>query len=139
MMKEQVQVDVQVVRVLIVDDFVAWHSLIRTQLKNDQKWQIVGTAQDGLDAIQKVTDLRPDLVLMDIRLPKLNGIEAAREIRKLAPQAKMIFLSSNTDPGVVEAALDTGCLGFIPKWRIAECLLAGMESVLIGQQFILFD
>ena len=137
--KEQVEVEISTVRVLIVDDFVELHSLIKTHLEHEAKWEIVGSALDGLDAIQKAVDLRPDLVLLDIHLPKLNGIEAARQIRELVPRARILFLSSNTHQDVVEAALNAGGLGYIPKWKIAECLLPGMQSVLEGQPFILFD
>ena len=130
---------VPVVRILIVDDFTPWHSLIKTRLEYEPQWQIVGSALDGLDAIQKTINLQPDLVLMDIYLPKLDGLEAARQIRELVPQTKIIFISSNGHLDVVEAALNAGGLGYIPKWKIAECLVAGMESVLLGQSFILFD
>lgn len=127
------------VRVLVVDDFAPWHSLIKTQLEHEPEWQIIGSAMNGVDAIQKATDLQPDLVLMDIHLPRLNGIEAARQIRALVPQVKIIFLSSNTHPDVIEAALNAGGLGYIPKAKIAECLLPGMKSVLAAQPFIIFD
>lgn len=138
-LKEQVEVKVSEVRVLIVDDFAPWHSLIKTQLELETEWRIIGSALDGLDAVQKTAELLPDLVLMDIHLPKMNGIEAARQIRAMIPQAKIIFLSSDTDPGVIEAALSAGGLGYISKAKIAECLLRGMKSVLAGQPFILFD
>jgi len=136
---EQLEVNIAVVRVLIVDDFAPWHSLIKTQLEHEPKWQIIGSALDGLDAVQKTRDLQPDLLLMDICLPKLNGIEAARQIRELVPEAKIIFLSSNMHPDVAEAALNAGGLGCIPKWNVAECLVPGIESVLAGQPFILFE
>jgi len=93
-----------VVRVLVVDDYETFRRLVCSFLEDEQGVQIVGEASDGLEAIQKVKDTQPDVILLDISLPKLNGIEAARQIRKITPECKIIFLSLERDPEVVRAA-----------------------------------
>src|SRR5208337_3233841 len=92
-------------RILLVDDFERWRSFVASLLQKCPEWQIVGEASDGLEAIQKAEELRPDLIVLDLGLPKLNGIEAARQIRKLAPESKIIVLSQESSADVVQAAL----------------------------------
>ena len=79
------------------------------------KFQVIGEASDGSEAVQKAEDLKPDLILLDIGLPKLNGIEAAGTIRQVSPSSKIIFLSQNNDRDIVQAALSTGGLGYVRK------------------------
>ncbi len=88
------------VRVLIADDFDLWKGFVIARLQERRDLQIVGFASDGVQAVQKAEELQPDLILLDMMLPKLNGIEAARQIRKVAPQAKILFVSSEIRPGV---------------------------------------
>ena len=76
--------------------------------------KVIAEASDGLEAVQKSEELKPDLVLLDIGLPKLNGIEAARRIRQLSPNSKIIFLSQVNDSEIVQAGLSTGALGYVP-------------------------
>ena len=93
-------------------------------------------AVDGPEAIQKAEELKPDLIVLDIGLPKLNGIEAARRIRQLSPSSKIIFLSQNNDLDVVRAALSTGALGYVCKTDARSELLLAVEAVLRGKQFV---
>jgi len=86
--------------------------------------------------VQKAGELEPDLILMDIRLPGLSGIEAALQIQKLAPQSAILFLSQDSDPDVVHAALSAGGRGYILKSKVARDLVAGMEAVLGGKCFV---
>ena len=74
-------------------------------------WQIIAETSDGSEAVQKAADLKPDLILLDIGLPKLNGIEAARQIRQRSPSSKIIFLSQNSDLDIVRAAFEHGRVG----------------------------
>jgi DNA-binding NarL/FixJ family response regulator len=103
------------VRVLTVDDFEAWRCLVRSTLKKNSGFQIIGEVSDGLEAVQKAEELKPDLIVLDIGLPTLNGIEAGRQIRKLSPKSKILFLSENHSPAVAKAALDTGASGYVVK------------------------
>lgn len=123
-------------RVLIVDDFDPWLGFVVQLLRQQPHVRIVGFASDGLEAIQKAEEFQPDLILLDIGLPKLDGIEAARQIRKFVPKAKLLFLSSNSDPDVVRAAFLAGGQGYVLKSDAEEALLPGIEAVLLGKQFV---
>jgi CheY-like chemotaxis protein len=107
-------------------------------LEKRPEFQIVGQASDGLEAIQKAAMLQPDLVLLDIGLPKLNGLRAAEQIRRLAPRSKILFLSQEFSLDVVQHALDLGALGYLHKTRAGELLLA-IDSVLAGRQYVSTD
>jgi len=125
-----------VVRVLLVDDFDPWRSFVIEHLDDHPHVRVLGCASDGLEGLQKAEELQPDLILLDISLPKLNGIELARKVRKLVPKAKILFLSSNADPDVVRAAFCAGGAGYVLKSDAGGALLAGMEAVLLGKQFV---
>ena len=94
------------VRILVVDDYESFRRFVCSTLERRPNLQIIGEASDGLEAVQKAGELKPDLIVLDIGLPKLNGIEAARRIRQLAPNSKIVFLTQNNDLDVVRAALD---------------------------------
>ena len=123
-------------RILLVDDFEHWRRFVASLLQKHAEWQIVGEASDGLEAIQKAEELRPDLILLDLSLPKLNGIEAARRIRTLTPESKIIFLSQESSADVVQAALSFGAQGYVVKIRAGSDLLAAVEAVLECRQFV---
>ena len=91
---------------------------------------------DGLEAVQKAEELRPDLIVLDIGLPKLNGIEAARRIRQVSPNSKIVFLTMDNSPDVAQAALSTGAQGYVHKARAQSDLLPAIDAVLRGEQFV---
>jgi DNA-binding NarL/FixJ family response regulator len=124
------------VRVLVVDDFELWQTFVHMRLDKEPNLHVIGIAVDGLDAVRKAEELQPDLILLDISLPKLNGLEAARQIGKVAPKSKVLFLSGESDLDVVRGALGTGALGYVLKLDAALDLLAGIESVLLGRRFV---
>jgi len=97
---------------------------------------VVDQACDGLEAVTKAVELRPDLILLDIGLPEQNGLLAARQIRKFAPESKILFLSEDSDPEIVQEALDLGASGYVAKMAVARELVAATEAVLRGEQFI---
>jgi DNA-binding response OmpR family regulator len=100
------------------------------------EWQIIFEASDGSEAVQKAKELTPDLVLLDIGLPKLNGIEAARQIRQLSPNSKIIFLSQENSIDVVQKALSTGAQGYVYKASAQSELLPTIEAVLRDIEFV---
>jgi two-component system, NarL family, nitrate/nitrite response regulator NarL len=124
------------VRVLVVEDFEPWLSFVKAALYEEPGMQIVGTAPDGLEAVAKARVLQPDLILMDISLPALNGIEAARRITRLVPAAKIIFLSLENEPEVVESALAAGGRGYIAKSDAHRELPSGMRVVADGNRYV---
>jgi DNA-binding NarL/FixJ family response regulator len=98
--------------------------------------RVICEASDGLEAVQKTQELKPDLILMVIGLPKLNGIEAARKIRQLSPNSKLIFLSQEDSLDVVQEALSTGALAYVHKALAGSELLPAIQAVLRGRQLV---
>ena len=124
------------VRVLIVDDFKPFRQLVCAVLGQRPALQVVGEASDGLEAVHKAKELQPDLIVLDIGLPTLNGIEAARQIRNLAPESKIIFLSQEASPDVVQVALSLGASGYVVKVKAGIDLVPAVEAVLAGKTFV---
>ena len=98
--------------------------------------QIVGKVSDGLEAIRKAEELQPDLILLDVGLPSLNGIEAARQIRKLSPNSKILFVTQESADEIVQEALNLGAWGYIVKSRVGNDLLAAVEAVRQGKKYV---
>jgi DNA-binding NarL/FixJ family response regulator len=123
------------VRVLVVEDFAPYRRFISSTLAGMRDLEVIGEVSDGLEAVQKAEELKPDLILLDIGLPSLNGIEAARCIRKLSPNSKIIFVSQESSTDVLQTALDLGAMGYVAKARAGSELLAAVEAVLSGKTF----
>ena len=123
-------------RILVVDDYEPWQGFVATMLQRDPEFQIVGKASDGLMAVEKAKELQPDLIFLDIGLPQLHGIEAARRIREVAPTCKILFVSENRFPDIVGEALSTGAGGYVLKSDAASELLPGAKAVLDGKRFV---
>jgi len=124
------------VRVLVVDDFEPWRRRVCSMLQTRPDLRVVAEAGDGLEAVQKAQELKPDLVLLDIGLPTLNGLEAANRIRQVAPDARIIFLTQISDKDIVQAALSTGAHGYVLKTDANRELLAALAGVLDGDDFV---
>lgn len=105
-------------------------------LQRGLELRVIAEAADGLDAVQKAVDLKPDLILLDIGLPTLNGIETARQIRKFAPESKIVFVSQETSADVVQEALSLGMCGYVVKSQAQSDLFAAVDAVLEGRQFL---
>ena len=121
-------------RTLIVEDHEGLRALLRSLLENETQCVVVGEASDGLQAVQRAQELQPDLILLDLALPKLNGMEAGRRICKISPQSKIVFLSQNPAPEIVESALRIGA-GYLLKSDAKE-LPAAVHAVLEGGKFV---
>ena len=122
-------------RVLVVEDFAPIRREICFTLASDARLQVIGEAVDGLEAVQMAAELKPDLILLDIGLPKLDGLQAARRILASAPQSRIIFVSQQSSPEIIEEALKLG-RAFIPKRRIVTQLLAEVNAVISEQVFV---
>jgi DNA-binding NarL/FixJ family response regulator len=123
-------------RVLVVDDFVPWQSYLIAKLAENPALHIVGFASDGLEAVRKAAELQPDLILMDINLPNLSGISAARKIRELSLRSKILFLSQDLDLDVARAAIVAGGAGYVVKSDAESELFAAVEAVMLGKTFV---
>jgi len=120
-------------RILIVDDYEPWRRFIRLTLLANEKLQVIGEVSGGLEAVHRVQELKPDLILLDIGLPELNGIEAARRIREASPNSKILFVSENRTGDIAEEALSTGASGYIVKSAAAGELLPAERAVLVSK------
>src|SRR5579862_4814208 len=103
------------VRILIVEDYEPFRRFICSVLGRRAELQVVGEVSDGSEAVEKAEELKPDLVLLDIGLPTLNGIEVARRIHRLVPESRIVFLSMESSLDVVKKTLSLGALGYIEK------------------------
>lgn len=117
------------IRVIVVEDFVPFREFICKTLAKWPNFQVICEVSDGLEAIQKTEQLKPDLILLDIGLPTLNGIEVARRIRKLSPESRILFVSQESAADVVQIALSTGAAGYVVKTRVASDLLSAVKAV----------
>jgi DNA-binding NarL/FixJ family response regulator len=124
------------IRILLVDDFEPWRQLVRSMLKPCQQLFMVEEALDGQAAVQRAKERRPDLILLDIGLPTMNGVEAAKRLSQVAPGAKVLFLSQNDDADVVRAAMSNGAQGYVWKTDAGQELLPAIEAVLRGEKFV---
>ena len=116
-------------RILLVDDFASWRSYVASVLQERECFEVVGEAADGQEAIEKATELQPDLILMDIAMPKSNGIEAARRIRDRAANCKIVFISLEISDELAEAAVAVGAQAYIAKREIRAKLLPTIDSL----------
>lgn len=123
------------VRTLVVDDLEDFRQFLCSTLAEGKECEVVGEASDGLQAVLRAEQLQPDLILLDIGLPTLNGIEAARRIRKLSPDSKILFFTQNCSREIAEGALQTGANGYLLKSDATDLLWA-VDTVLKGEQFV---
>jgi DNA-binding NarL/FixJ family response regulator len=120
----------------MVDDYEPWRRFVSSTLRKQPNLQVIGEASDGPEGVQKAQHLQPDLILLDIGLPTLNGIEAARRIREVSPTSKILFVSENRSRDIVEKALSTGGGGYVVKSHAGSELLPSVEAVLQGKRFV---
>jgi len=121
---------------LLVEDFRPFRTFVASLLDGNPDLRLVCEASDGGEAVAKAQELRPDVVLMDIGLPTLNGLEAARRIRKLVPATKIVFLTQEASAEVLQEALGLGAWGYIVKQQAGSELLEGLARILHGQRFV---
>jgi DNA-binding NarL/FixJ family response regulator len=124
------------IRVLVVEDFEPFRRFLCSMLEKGSGLQVVAEVSDGLEAVAKADQLQPDLILLDIGLPSLNGIEAARRIRKVSPESKILFLSQESSADVIEEALSLGAMGYVIKAHAGSELLVAIEAAREGRQFV---
>jgi DNA-binding NarL/FixJ family response regulator len=122
-------------RILVVDDYESWRRYFSTTLRK-QGLRVIGEVSDGLEAVQRAQGLQPDLILLDMGLPTLNGIEAARRIREVSPASKILFVSQESSADVVQEAFRIGALGYILKAHAGSELLPAVEAVCQGRRFV---
>lgn len=124
------------VRVVVVDDSSEVRDLVISILANQPELQVVGEACDGAQAVREIDASRPDLVLLDLGLPMLNGFEVTRIIRQTSPISKIIFVSQESSPDVIEEALRLGAHAYVAKSDVASELLEAVNAALRGRHFL---
>jgi DNA-binding NarL/FixJ family response regulator len=124
-----------VFRTLIAEDYDEFRQQLRFTLLKSSQYVIVAEVSDGLEAVRQAEELQPDLVLLDLSLPTLNGMEAGRRIRRLSPNSKIVFLSQESSRDIMRGALRMGALGYVLKSEAAELPVA-LETVMKGMQFV---
>jgi DNA-binding NarL/FixJ family response regulator len=124
------------VRVMVVDDFDGWRRMICHLLDHSRDLLVVRLVSDGMEAVRQARELQPDLIILDVGLPSLNGIDASRRIHELCPRTKILFLSLNSDLDVVRAAFGAGAHGYVLKTDALTDLLVAARTVIAGKQFI---
>lgn len=122
--------------ILLVEDFKLWRDEVYSILQEETNCRVVGEASDGPEALQLADELRPTLILLDISLPKLDGIGVAKRLLQFLPEAKIIFLTQNDDPEVVRAALNTGAKGYVLKTDAESELIPAVARVIVGDSFV---
>lgn len=121
-------------QILLADDHALMLDGFCTLL--EPRYEVVGTASDGRELIESAIRLRPDLIILDITMPILNGIDAGRAIRKHFPQVKLLFVTMHTSPTYMQAALEAGANGYVVKSSGRSEILTAVETVLNGSRYV---
>jgi DNA-binding NarL/FixJ family response regulator len=121
---------------MIVEDFDVFRRFVCSKLAQRPRVQVICEVTDGLEAVQKAEQMKPDVILLDVSLPTLNGFQAARRIRNVAPESKIIFASQEISSVIVQEALTLGAWGYILKSRAGSHLLQAFDAVLSGEKFV---
>lgn len=123
-------------RILIADDHGLVRRGIREILHSHQGWKVAGEAANGREAVAKAIELNPDVAVVDVAMPELDGIEAARQIRESVPETKILVLTINESESVIRRALDAGVDGYLLKSDGMGCLPKAVEAVVAGKRFL---
>jgi DNA-binding NarL/FixJ family response regulator len=117
-----------VLRILIADDHPGVRRSLRSLVQSHIEWEVCGEAADGRDAVEEAKRLKPDIILLDVSMPRMNGIEATSLIRKEVPQSEILIVSQHESPEIARLAIEAGAQGYVPKSEICSALLPAIES-----------
>jgi DNA-binding NarL/FixJ family response regulator len=117
------------IRILVVDDHPIVRQGLKTLLEGHSGWQVVGEASDGAEAVEKAKDLNPDVMVLDVTMPRMNGLEACRLLRRQSPDLEILFVTQHDSPQMMREALEAGARGYVVKSNAARDLLAAVEAV----------
>jgi len=128
--------DPKSLRILVIDDHVVFRKQVCAFLETQAGFEVICEAGDGLEGIRQAEELQPDVIILDVSMPTLGGIEAAVRIRKVAAKSRIVFLSQHNSEGVAKAALATGAHAFVTKVTAATDLIPAVQAVLEGKNFV---
>jgi two-component system, NarL family, response regulator NreC len=127
---------VKKLRILVADDHGLVRCGARALLQSRRGWRVVGEASNGREAVEKAVGLKPDVVVVDISMPELDGVEVARQIREAVPDTKVLVLTMHESDQMVRRALDAGANGYLLKSDLTDCLVEAVKSVSEGKRFL---
>ena len=117
------------IRILLVDDHPIVRQGLKTLLEGHPDWQVIGEASDGAEAVEKAKDLNPDVMVLDVTMPRMNGLEACRLLRRQCPGLEILFVTQHDSPQMMREALEAGARGYVVKSNAARDLLAAVDAV----------
>jgi DNA-binding NarL/FixJ family response regulator len=117
------------IRILLVDDHPIVRQGLKTLLEGRKGWEVIGEASDGVEAVEKAKNLNPDVMVLDVTMPRMNGLEACRVLRKQAPALEILFVTQHDSPQMMTEALEAGARGYVVKSNAARDLLEAVEAV----------
>jgi DNA-binding NarL/FixJ family response regulator len=127
------------IRILVADDYPAVRRGVRAVLESQAGWSVVAEAENGQEALQRARDHTPDVAVIDISMPLMNGLELARQLRTVLPQTEILILTQHTSRGMLEQALKAGARGYLVKSAVASELIPAVEAVMQHQAFVSSD
>jgi DNA-binding NarL/FixJ family response regulator len=122
--------------ILIVDDFRAYRSYVRKILQGNPEFRVIGEAGDGLTAVQKASEMQPDVILLDINMPALSGLDAIRLIQKVSPSSRVIFVTAQTKPELIRKAFEYGASAYLDKMCVEDELISALRCVMDNMLFL---
>ena len=117
------------IRILLVDDHPIVRQGLKTLLEGHSGWEVIGEASDGAEAVEKAKDLNPDVMVLDVTMPRMNGLEACRLLRQECPALEILFVTQHDSPQMMREALEAGARGYVVKSNAARDLLAAVDAV----------
>jgi DNA-binding NarL/FixJ family response regulator len=117
------------IRILLVDDHPIVRQGLKTLLEGHSGWEVIGEASDGAEAVEKAKDLNPDVMVLDVTMPRMNGLEACRLLRQECPGLEILFVTQHDSPQMMREALEAGARGYVVKSNAARDLLAAVDAV----------
>lgn len=127
------------IRILVADDHPVVRRMVRFTLQQVSRFDVCGEAHDGAAAVEEAKKIKPDVVVLNVTMPVLNGFEAAREIQKQVPQSAVVILSTHADKQFVEEARKIGVRVYVSKSKIGEALVKAVEAAVEGKDFVVLE